>query len=457
MIQMPLNEIASAVNGTLVGEDDGVFIDAINTDSRKLSGGELFIALKGDNFDGHTFCRNAIERGAEALLVSDRAAAGEDAGVPLVCVDDTLEAMGRLASYVCGKVSTRLIAITGSNGKTTTKDMVAHLLAGPYQVIKAPASFNNDVGVPLTLFQLTGRENFAVLEMGANHPGEINRLARLCSPEIGVITSIGRAHIEMFGDLRGVATAKAELIHNLPANGTLLLNGDDEWCLRFQKQSPCKTIFFGMGREHELRASDIRHIPGGLSFLYNDSTLFQIKMLGKHNVYNALAAIGIALRCGMEIDDIAARFTSFKVPDMRLNIIRSGSTIILNDSYNANPDSVCAALEALAAYAGDKRQIAVLGDMMELGEQTGDLHAEVGRKAGELGLYALIAIGKHAEVTCKAAERIQNRWAFTEKKDALKKIVELAESPAVFLVKGSRLMEMEKVVDEILNQLKTKN
>lgn len=446
MIQFSVNEIAEVTGGRLRGDAERVFVQGVSTDNRTVKDDDLFIAIRGETHDGHAFLAAAVEAGAGALMVSDEAAIPATVDAPAVIVGDTRAAMGRLAAAVRARAGVKLAAVTGSNGKTTTKDLIAHVLGGSLKIVSAPKSFNNDIGVPLTLFQLTGGEDAAVLELGTNHPGEIDALANICKPDIAVLTGIGRAHLEAFGTLDGVAREKGALLNHVRDGGAAFVNGDDPHCRRLADEAGCKVFRYGFGEDNDIRAADVTALATGLAFVWNGHTLIRMPLLGRHNVYNALAAIGVAQRCGITPEDIALRLATAKAPDMRLRVERAGDRVVLNDAYNANPDSMAAALRTLADTAKGFRSVAVLGEMYELGADAEACHAELGRVAAEAGVSAIIAVGRYAQATVDAAGGVGERHACADRAAALEVLRAVAAPGSVVLFKGSRKSKLEDLL-----------
>ncbi len=434
----------------------------ISTDTRSLRRGELFVALKGERHDGHDFLRQALDKGASGLLLSAMPAslAGlPDAGSAVIIkVSDTLRALQEVSMLVRQGSACVAIGITGSCGKTTTKDFLHSILGRRHSVVASLKSHNNEVGVPLTLLRLRPDTEFALVEMGSRGPGHLSELARLVKPSLGVITNIGRAHLKTFGDLRGVMRAKGELLRALPPEGTAVLNADDAFFRELRALSPCPVISFGTAEHAEVRAADIRSEAGGagvsfvLSLRGGDVRRVRMSMPGRHMVSDALAAAAAAEAVGADPDEIEGGLMNAVATEWRMEMVRMGREItVLNDSYNANPESMRAALEAMRDMARTTRAIAVLGDMAELGEISEEAHREVGRMAVDCGIDIIIAVGRRARSIARAAREsgLPKGSVFTtagvdEAAAILRAIMEPGD---VVLIKGSRFMGMEKLLD----------
>jgi UDP-N-acetylmuramoyl-tripeptide--D-alanyl-D-alanine ligase len=447
-----------------------VRVSGISIDTRTLSPGDLFVAIEGPNFDGHAFLDAAVDGGAAALIVRKDALAGRPAGesgVPVVAVKDTRKALLDLASWYRARFSPRVAGITGSNGKTTTKDLLGTALSACGKTVYSERSFNNFIGVPLTLFRIAAATRYAVLEIGTNAPHEVRPLTRAARPEIGVVTNISHAHLKGLGSLAGVAKEKADLLRNIEPGGTALLNRDDSFfeTLRdaaLDAGTVGRLVTFGFNREADYfpeslessKSEDGKVAPGrgaagGVSFRVR-GTKIALPLLGKHNVYNALAAFACAVELGADPERVAAAFGSFRGTPMRLQPKRAGSLLILDDAWNANPGSVAAALGTFADLPAPGRKIVVLGDMLELGEGADELHRKAGRELAR-GDFALVAVvGSHAAETIAGAEEAgaspDRLRRFDTTGDVVAAIPALVAEGDSILVKGSRGMELEKVV-----------
>lgn len=436
---MRLQEAAEVLGARWAGED--VMLDGVSTDSRTLQAGQLFVALHGPNFDGHDYLVEAKAKGAAACMVEKPVA-----NCPALIVKDTRLALGRLARAWRRNFAMPLVAVTGSNGKTTVKEMLASIFAQQGEVLATRGNLNNDIGVPLTLFGLAENHSGAVIEMGANHAGEIAYLTSLAEPNVAVITNAAPAHLEGFGTLQGVAKAKGEIFQGLKQDGTAIINADDDYAEFWQTLTKEKNVLtFGLQNPADIsahwqageRGSQIQVTsPAGKIKL-------QLALLGEHNVMNALAAIAAALAAGIKPTTIKAGLEAMQPVPGRLQLKAGlhGSRLI-DDTYNANPASLAAAIEVLAGFSG--KHILVLGDMGELGEDTKALHAEAGRFAKLHGVDRLYGVGPMAAA---AVEAFGNQAQLCGSHEAVKEALaqELGADTTV-LVKGSRLSQMERVV-----------
>jgi UDP-N-acetylmuramoyl-tripeptide--D-alanyl-D-alanine ligase len=442
MMSRTLAAVAREVQGRLVGKDQP--FGAVTTDTRALNAGALFVAIPGDRFDGNDFVDEAQAKGAAGALVSRLATSP----LPQIEVRDSRRALGAMARAWRASFTIPVVAVTGSSGKTTVKELIASILGVSRSVCVTQGNLNNDIGVPLTLMRLTAEHNAAVIECGANHAGEIDYLASLAQPTVGVITNAAAAHLEGFGSLRGVSIAKGELLDHLPRAGTAVLNADDQFRGDWVARSRCEfTVTFGfapsadcrvLGSPHFLaKGSEFRmHLPDG------EEADVWLPLLGRQNVANALAAAAAAQAVGTSVDDIVAGLARAAPVRGRLRAVpgRNGATII-DDSYNANPGSVRAALDHLAALAG--KRILVLGNMAELGPAGPALHEEIGEYArGRCD--ALLAIGELAGKAAKAFGADGRPVADVEAARAA--LDPLLASDVTVLVKGSRVMGLDRLV-----------
>lgn len=442
MIRMNTTELALAVGGTAFGAETA--FTGAGTDTRKLQGGELFIALRGERFDGHDFLQAARDAGARAVLVEHQ----DSAALPGVVVRDTRRAMGGLAAAWRGQFSQPLVAITGSNGKTTVKEMLRSILGQCGPVLSTQGNLNNDIGVPLTLFGLDTDYHYAVIEMGANHPGEIDYLTRIAQPDIAVVTQCAPAHLEGFGSIEGVARAKGEIFAALPPHGTAIINADDVYAPLWRQLAGGRRILsFGLVEPADVTAGEVEIRPAGGSRFQLQTPAGEVDidlpLPGRHNVMNALAAAAAALGLDITAAQIAAGLGNLRAVAGRLVQVEglAGSTV-LDDTYNANPGSLAAALEVLVALPG--RPWLVLGDMGELGPQAAELHAEAGRQARSVGVERLYAVG---ELSRHAAEAFGAGAAhFPDMEALVARLRQDIGAGVVALVKGSRSSRMERAV-----------
>jgi UDP-N-acetylmuramoyl-tripeptide--D-alanyl-D-alanine ligase len=447
-------ELRDWCGGKLAG-DAATRVEGISTDSRTLRPGDLFVCLSGPSFDGHDFAEDAVARGARALLVARDEVA--PAGVPSIRVGDTLEALAALAAAHRAGFEGPVIAITGSNGKTSTKEMCAEILAAEgLRVRRTPGNLNNEIGLPLSVLGLRAGDDALVVELGMNHPGEIDRLARIASPDVGAITQVAAAHVGEVGSIEAIARAKGELFDRLRPNGTAVLNADDPRVMAQAERFRGARVRFAVEAEAEFSAHGIRSDGAGTRFGLRapaGEREVRIASPGRHLVHNALCAAACASASGRLTDDplgaIERGLAAFAGVPGRLSLRELGGGVrLLDDSYNSNPVSALAALRALRDLTGDGRSIATLADMLELGDEAPALHAEVGRAAAELGVDVLLAVGPLSTHTAAAARDagladVREADDADTAGDALRT---LARPGDAVLVKGSRSMRMERAI-----------
>ena len=444
---MRLHEAAQAIGARAVGED--VAFTAVSSDSRKLPADALFVALRGPRFDGHGFAAKALAQGAAAVMVE--ASAGLDVA-PALVVEDTRLALGQLAAWHRRQFPARVLAITGSNGKTTVKEMCAAVLrghAGAEAVLATEGNLNNDIGLPLMLLRLAPPHRYAVLEMGMNHPGELTYLSGLARPDVALVNNAQRAHLEGLGTLEAVARAKGEIFSGLQPDGTALYNADDPSAATWQSLTAGRQAQ-GFGLEHGPIRADWRPLAYGSELVLHSpagSVEVRLQVPGEHNARNAVAAAAACLALGVPLAAIAAGLAGFTGVKGRLqqHACILGARLI-DDTYNANPDSVTAAIKVLAALPGTR--ILVLGDMGELGAGAADLHREIGARAKAAGIDRLVALG---DLSVEAVRAFGPGGMHFERIEELLAEVEHALGPVVtVLVKGSRFMQMERVVQSFV-------
>ena len=441
---MPLSLAAKHLGIKYSGND--IEFHGVSTDTRQVRSGELFIALQGENFDAHDFIQQAVDAGAVAVVVSRPV----EITLPALLVDDTRLALGRLASAWRIKFTLPVIAITGSNGKTTVKEMIASILAVNGQPLVTKGNFNNDIGVPLTLFNIESQHTHAVIEMGANHIGEIAYLASLAKPNVGVVTNAMSAHLEGFGSLDGVAKAKGELFEALDESTVAIINADDNYAEQWREAAiPAQVIEFGVSEKANIRAENIKFSPVDWNTQFDlqspsGEVVITLPLAGQHNVVNALAASAACLALEISLEDIQQGLANMQCVGGRLNAALSpqGATII-DDTYNANPSSLQAGLEVLAMMPG--KRILVLGDMAELGEASEELHSQVAVLAREHDVQYLFALG---EQSVTATEEFGNGGMhFTNHDELATSLRTVLDKHSVVLIKGSRRMHMERIVN----------
>lgn len=454
MIALTLSELSQAVNGKLLGESTTIM--SISTDSRALKAGDVFLALKGPNFDGHKFLTQASEQGCSAVIVQQPQA---NLDIAQIVVQDTHQALGEIAAYVKAKVAPKTVAITGSSGKTTVKEMVAAILNRLGKVLATEGNFNNDIGVPLTLLRLEEGHDFAVVELGANHIGEIAYTSALVKPDVAIINNIAAAHLEGFGDLSGVARAKGEIFSGLAKDGVAIYNQDTQWADKWQWRLTDKTVlrFSCQGHADFYSQNEVLDDNGCASFQLTTpvgSTYIELTVPGHHNVCNAVAAATIALEFGASLDDIRLGLAEMTAVKGRLNLHQLGSkTKLIDDTYNANVESINAASDLLASYPG--RRVLILGDMGELGSEARRYHQEVGQHAKDQNIDDLLTLGVLSQNTSDAFYRgsVDQAQHFSSREKLilrLQQLLEGEEQQVTILVKGSRSAHMELVVADII-------
>lgn len=451
-MNLKLREIVEIVSGRISGgkEVEGLEISGVSTDSRTISPGELFVALKGERYDGHDFVRHAASRGALAAVVSRHVARPD--GFPLILVDDTLRALGDLAAGWRRRFNPLVVAVTGSNGKTTVKEMIGSILSLSHTVLKSEGNLNNLIGVPLTLFQLTGEHLYVVLELGTSRFGEIGRLSEISAPHVGVITNIGPSHLEFFGDLEGVAREKGDL---LPFVRTAALNEEDPFTPRLRERVKGDVFTFGLGEGADVRAKGVEFGDGEMHFdiLIRGERVGRVKLsaLGRHNVLNALASACATWSVGITPEEIVEGLNGFTPPHMRSELIEleEGITLI-NDVYNSNPRSLEAAVEILINVGSGRRRVVVLGDMLELGRWEDKLHREAAHTVLKADPDLVITVGERSRLT---AERLLEFGKpvlhFGSCEEVSDRICDLIEPGDVVLLKASRGMRFERVLEKI--------
>jgi len=460
MIKASLKELARVLKGQLSGgqPEGSSYIEGVCIDSRITQKGNLFVALQGEHHDGHDFVSEAAAKGASCAIVDEGRLKDKDEKskqkIPFLAVEDTRKGLQDLARWYLKKFSLKTVAITGSNGKTTTKDMIASVLSQDYNVIKSPKSYNTQIGVPLTIFELDQDTEVLVLELGASMLGEIEGLTRLSQPDMGVITNISPAHLEFFGSFENVVRAKLELLDNMKDDKIAVLNSDDESLLARAKVEKKRVVTFGTQRKADFRADDVSFSDKGeVGFVINRKFPVRLKLVGRHNVYNALAAFAVASLWQVDPKRAVQALEGFTPPDLRMELEEFDGIKVLNDSYNANPASMENALETLRQIKTAGRRIAVLGDMLELGEKSQSLHQEVGNKVFDCGIDILVTVGGLSKWIARSAREkgLDNSsiTSFEHKAEVSTFLRENLKPGDVVLVKGSRKMKLEDVVESL--------
>lgn len=445
MVTTRLSEIAKYVNGELSAGED-VIIENVTTASRDVKANSLFVAIKGERFDGHNFIADFFESGGTAVIASDGVQRNNQ-----IQVNDTKLALGDFARSYREKFNLPIIGITGSAGKTSTRQMIEGVLKTSGEVLATKGNLNNDIGLPMTLLSLEPRHKFAVIEMGMNHLGEIGYLSKIAKPDISVITNIGTAHIGNLGSKDKILEAKLEISEGLSPNGLVVLNGDDELLFSAKNRLPFRTIYYGIDNNKcDIIARNAVLCSDHGTFCTDDGAQYHVPSPGKHNILNALAAVAIGREFSLSSQQIAEGISSFKSENMRQNIFTVDGITIIEDCYNANPDSMKAALEVLAAFNTPGAKIAVLGDMYELGGFTNEAHALVGEYAAKLKIDLLVTVGELGKLIALQAEKHDTRCkCFNSNDEAASFLKSEVTSGDVVLLKASRSAKFEEISERL--------
>lgn len=455
MIRFRLSDAWKATGAELLRGEDSLELHGVSTDSRSLEAGALFVALTGPNFDGNQFAAAAAARGASALLLAgDRESLQQHLaeipeGVAVLCHTDPRRALSDLAAWHRSRLDIPVIGITGSCGKTTTKNILVELLTQVREVVGSPSSFNNDIGVPHTLFLADESTEVLVVEMGTNHRGEISALCRTARPNGAILTNVGASHLEGLHSIEGVAQEKGDLIASLPNHGFCVLNADCQWTPRLRSLTAAKVITFSVDGAGDLDATDVWFHAAGTTFKL-DGQEVTFPLLGLHNLQNLLAALAACRGLGIDLKDVLPCVSNLSSGRRRLEQKIVGEMTLLDDTYNANPESAKASVRVLAGIHGHARRVLVLGDMLELGDLAAEAHHSIGRFAAESGLDALLLIGELTRATAAgalegglAAESILH---FEQLNEAMVEIPGLLKGGDIVLIKGSRRMGLERLV-----------
>jgi len=448
-------EIRRAVRGRWRWPAERVAIGGVSTDTRTARAGEVFVALRGERFDGHDFLADAAAAGCACAVIA------QEVEVPrallelfvggVIAVPDTTAALGDLASAVRGRLTASVVAVTGSNGKTTVKRMIHHILSRRLRGRAGPRSFNNAVGVPLTLFEAAGEDDYIVCEVGSNAPGEIAALARIARPDVAVITSVSPTHLERLGDVERVAMEKAALLGGVRPGGVAVVCADSAPLARaLRAYEEVRIIRFGVDDSAELRLTGYEPTPGGGEYELNGRLRARLPVPGRHNALNALAAVAVAQRFGFEQDAAASALEDFAGEEMRLQPVRVGEVTVVNDAYNANPASLAAAVEALRSFPGQRR-VVVAGDMLELGPAAVELHLASGREMAAAGVEVVVGVGplgRHIAAGAAEAGGVEVHQ-LRSVQAAARALGGLLRAGDVVLLKGSRAMRMERLLKPI--------
>ncbi|MGB8341114.1 MAG: UDP-N-acetylmuramoyl-tripeptide--D-alanyl-D-alanine ligase [Chthoniobacterales bacterium] len=452
MDSLPIDQIARFAGAERQNGRGEMPINHLSTDSRTTRPGDLFVALAGENFDGHKFVNDAFVHGAVGAVVEPKWSGKTPPDFALLRVADTLLAYQQIAAHYRRSLGLKVVAITGSNGKTSTKDFTASVLARRFRVTKTEGNFNNHVGLPRTILEATAEDEIGVWEIGMNHPGEIGRLAQLAQPDVAIITNIGVAHIEFLGSRAAIAQEKGDLAASLGTNGTLILNSSDDFARTIAQRTSGRVVFAGID-QGELQAREIVQTASGAEFSILEGAHHCHAVLpvpGLHMVQNALLAIAAGRVFGLSLEECAAGLAAAPLAKARLQIKMIHGVQFIDDSYNANPDSAKAALRTLAELDTEGQRIAVLGEMAELGREAKKGHQEVGEAAASLGINRLITLGQgSAEIAAGAeAAGLTNIAVVPSAEAAADLLCETARPGDLVLVKGSRSARTERVLDE---------
>lgn len=454
MNELKFSEAAGLSEGLLSGGSADAGFTCVCTDTRKIEKGCLFIALRGERFDAHDFVPQAIEQGAAGVLLSKNDSFSLPPQIARIQVADTLIAMQKIAEGYRAKLPVRTVAITGSNGKTSTKECVAAILSKKYKTHKTQGNLNNHIGVPLTIFQMDKTHEYGVVEMGMNHPGELAPLMQIARPMAGIVSNVGPVHIENFENEEAIAVEKSTVVSCLNADGYSILNGDDRWIDLLREKAKGKILTFGTrSSEVDFQAFDIRTADQGMHFIIrhkDEEYPAWIPVFGEHMVYNALSAAALGRTLGLSWEVICSGLSKVKLPGMRMQQIQINGVNVINDAYNANPISVEAGLKTLKTMAGNHSSFAVLGDMFELGEMSDEAHCESGKQAARLNFSGVLALGDQAEQIVRGARAGGMREDKVFVGQGAQQIAEELERrchPGDWvLIKGSRGAKMEEVV-----------
>lgn len=451
-----LKEIKNLFGWKSEEEDASIEITGVSTDTRSIAAENLFIALRGENFDGHSFIKKAIDSGAAAVLAEAEFDTMDFDDKKIIKVADTVKAYGQLANFYRKRSGFKVVAITGSSGKTTTKDMVASVLSKKFKVEKTYKNHNNEIGLPFTILNAKPDAEILVLEMGMRARGEIEYLARIAEPDIAIITNIGIAHIGELGSQDNIMHAKGELFENLHSEGIAIINGEDGFLNSLKKKFAGDTRVFGFHDNATIKAVDLKDNKNGTSLeIIRDDITFRtiIKHKGAHMILDCLAAIETGIILGVDLKDAINALNDIEVSPGRLELMDMDEYLIINDTYNANPDSMRKSIDVLLTYDGDK--IAVLGDMRELGPEEATYHKEIGKYLADKTLKALVTVGELGRLIGEGLLRTAGSdtkvFSFENNEEAGRKLRQLIDTGDTVLIKGSRAMQMEEII-EILKE-----
>ena len=456
MNRFTIQDAVEATGAKLRSGDARRSATGVSTDTRTLQRGDLFLALSGPNHDGNRFAPAALERGAAGVLLEDDDSAPlsklpeVSRDTPVLLHRSPRSALSALASWHRARIAAPVIGITGSCGKTTTKNVLLELLSARIAAVGSPDSFNNDIGVPHTLFLADEASRAVVVEMGTNHPGEIAALCRTARPTAGVVTCVGASHLEGLGSVEGVAREKAALVEAIPEDGFCVLNADCQWTSAMRRRTRARVLTFSVEGDGDLDAQDVWSHKGGTTFRLEGREVTS-PLLGLHNVQNLLAALAACRGLGIPLEDVLPAVSKLRAGRRRLERIEAGRLTILDDSYNANPESARASVRVLSGFHGRGRRVLVLGDMLELGDRSFELHRDIGLEAARAGLSMLVAVGDLAASAAQGAVDggLASVVRFESVDDAVAKLPTLVRGGDVVLVKGSRRSGLDRVVQAL--------
>ncbi|HON44039.1 MAG TPA: UDP-N-acetylmuramoyl-tripeptide--D-alanyl-D-alanine ligase [Planctomycetota bacterium] len=441
-----ISDIVKTTQGQCFGVNLSEFVVDFTTDSRKVQKGSCFIALRGERFDGHDFIQDVVQQGASVCIVDHKI---EHA--PCIVVHNTIQALGQLGVLYSTLFSPIMIGITGSVGKTTTKGFLENILSHRFSVLCSPKSFNNNIGIPLTFFELKKEHEIVIMEMGTNHLGEIAELSQMVRPKIGVLTSVAESHLEGFGTLEEVAREKGDLLKGMDENSTLIYNEDNIFCSQIAEKFSGKKIGYSIKTLSNIQ-SDAFHISFEL-----ENISFLANIAGMHNLSNLLATIFVAHELGMSFSEIANTMDNVKLPERRLERTELQNIVFLNDAYNANPASMIAALQYLKTYPGNRR-IAILGNMLELGEKSTFFHEKIGESLDNISiLFCIGTLAKHISIKAKQLYPHLETYTYETWEHAKQQLIDILQSGDILLFKGSRRMELDQLCEYCIEHIKNNN
>lgn len=456
-MKVNISYIAKATKGRIVLENSHTIINCVSIDSRRIPDNCLYIPIVGERNDGHKFIESAIQNGAKAFVYNpskfDISLANIPEGIAAIEVSDTWQAMADLATQYRSDLGVKVIAVTGSVGKTTTKEFLYSVLSTKYRTSKTQGNLNNQYGVPLTLLSIPDDTEYAIVEMGMNHFGEISILSKIAKPDYAVISNIGVAHIENLGSRRGIFRAKMEIVDGMKASGTLIVNGDDDMLRTLSGKIPQRVVTFGLDRSCDRTASQIEVVRNGVTFVAMHQR-YDVHIPGRHNVYDAMSAICLGEILEMTTEEMVSGVANCKSEENRMQLVEFEGIVYINDAYNANPVSMKAAIDTICEMPCDGRKILVLGDMFELGEQALEMHKEIGKYCANVGVDILVAAGSFAEeMVAEAKENgLDHCYAAKDALEAGEIASKLVRFGDTILFKGSRGMTMEKSFYKVLGE-----